>query len=62
MGMHIEMLEKIQSDILDEGVPISTILRKAKVLAAQLNSEKLQQWASSELDGYAEISDLPDIW
>ena len=56
----MDMLDQIQSDILDDEVPISAILRKAKVLAAQLNSEELKQWASSELDGYAEISDLPD--
>ncbi len=54
------MLQEIQSDILNHEVPVSAVLRKAKVLAAHLESEELQEWASLELDGYREISDLPD--
>ena len=43
------MLRHIQSDLLDQEVALSTILRKAKVLASQLRSEELGKWVSQEL-------------
>jgi len=45
----MEMLRHIQSDLLDQEVALSTILRKAKVLASQLRSEELGKWVSQEL-------------
>ncbi|MCH8878080.1 MAG: hypothetical protein IIA89_14880 [Chloroflexi bacterium] len=56
----MEILAQIQKDILNQEVPISAILRKAKVLAAQLESSELQEWASGELDGYQNLDSLPD--
>jgi hypothetical protein len=56
----VEILSQIQADILDEKVSLSTILRKAKVLAAELSSDELAAWAARELDGYNERSELPD--
>lgn len=56
----MEILAQIQKDILNQDVPISVILRKAKVLAAQLESSELQEWASGELDGYQNLESLPD--
>ncbi len=56
----MEILRQIQSDILNQGVSVSVILRKAKVLAAQLDSTELGEWASGELDGYDSFDDLPD--
>lgn len=56
----MEILRQIQSDILDQGVHVSVILRKAKVLAAQLDSRELGEWVSAELDGYNSFEDLPD--
>lgn len=56
----MDLLRQIQSDILDPNTEISVILRKARVLAAQLESSELGTWASSELDGYKSIEALPD--
>jgi hypothetical protein len=56
----MRMLQQIQSDVLDHNVPLSSILRKAKVFARQLKSEELEAWASQELDGYPSNSTLPD--
>jgi hypothetical protein len=56
----MNILEQIQTDLLNQDVPLSTILRKAKVLASQLHSEKLADWVSQELDGYKSDKDLPD--
>jgi AbiTii-like protein len=41
-------------------VPLSSTLRKARVLASQLNSDELANWASRELDGYQSVDELPD--
>src|SRR5260370_5408794 len=54
------MLQQIQGDLLNQGVALSTILRKAKVLASQLRSEELSNWVSQELDGYKSNDNLPD--
>lgn len=54
------ILERIQADLLDESVSLSTILREAKVLAYQLGSDELDNWASQELDGYESGDELPD--
>ena len=53
------MLRQIQTDLLDQKVALSNILRKAKVLASQLRSEELGKWVSQELDGYKPNDDLP---
>lgn len=57
----MEILKQIQSDLLmHPDVPLSTILRKAKVLASQLRSEELRNWVSQELDGFKSANELPD--
>lgn len=56
----MNILAEIQTDLLKQEVPLSTILRKAKVLASQLRSEELSNWVSRELDGYKSNDELPD--
>lgn len=56
----MNIIRQIQSDILDQQVSVSNILRKAKVLASQLGSLELGEWASAELDGYKSFDTLPD--
>jgi hypothetical protein len=56
----MEILNQIQADLLDPTVPLSNILRKAKVLATQLGSDELALWVSQELNGYENKSELPD--
>lgn len=56
-----EIINSIQSDILDPTVSISTILLKAKVLAHKLENERFKNWVRYELDGYPnESEELPD--
>lgn len=55
-----DILKQIQTDLLDSKVPLSTVLRKAKVLAHQLRSKELNDWVSQELDGYKSDVELPD--
>jgi len=56
----MEILPQIQADLLDPDVPLSAILRKAKVLASELRSDELAMWVAQELDGYEEPNELPD--
>lgn len=52
------LFSEIQNDILSE-VSISSILRKAKVLAFRLNSQELKEWVECELNGYKDQKDYP---
>ena len=54
------MISQIQAHIIDPEFPLSTILREAKVLASQIDSNELDEWISRELNGYADVSVLPD--
>jgi len=56
----MELLGQLQRDLLDEEVSLSTILRKARVLASHLHSAELGEWVARELDGYKQAEDLPD--
>ena len=56
----MDILRRIQADILDHKIPLSDILREAKVLASELSSEDLTSWVDQELNGYRENSGLPD--
>ena len=53
------LVAQLQKGVLDSSVPISDILRKAKVLAHLLKSEELKSWVDAELKGYASADDLP---
>ncbi len=54
------LVAQLQREVLDSSVPISDILRKAKVLATLLKSEEFKRWVDAELKGYASADDLPD--
>lgn len=56
----MDMLRQIQADLLNDEVRLPSILRKARVLAEQLDSEELSRWVRQELDGYSPDSALPD--
>ncbi|MGW3994326.1 AbiTii domain-containing protein [Amycolatopsis sp. NPDC004772] len=46
------LLAQIEADVLDGGVPISTLLQKIIVLGGKAKSEKMREWARHELNGY----------
>lgn len=51
---------ELQRDCLNSDVSVSTILRKAKVIASKLDLEDLKQWIHAELQGYnCSFDDLP---
>ena len=54
------LVAQIQKEVVDSGVPVSHILRKAKVLAIQLENEEFKSWIDAELKGYDNADDRPD--
>ena len=51
---------QLQTDCLDPSIPISTLLRKAKLIASKLALEGTEEWLESELNGYkCALNDLP---
>jgi hypothetical protein len=46
------IIEQLQIDAADPAVPVTTLLRRAKIAAAKLRLERLEQWMELELQGY----------
>jgi hypothetical protein len=55
----MNLFDEIQSDILS-AVPLSTVLRKAKVLAYGLKNQEFKDWIEHELKGYDGEDSLPE--
>ena len=53
------LLDDIENDATDSSVPVVDLLRKCKVLAARLKHQELANWASDELNGYANQETVP---
>lgn len=52
------LLEEIQQDIVNKRIDVTSILRKAKMLAHKLKSDELKNWVDLELRGYSEIDKI----
>ncbi|MBU6427709.1 MAG: hypothetical protein KGR26_01740 [Cyanobacteria bacterium REEB65] len=46
------LLRDIQATAVDEGSSLATVLRRAKILAARLAYQPLEEWVEKELNGY----------
>jgi hypothetical protein len=56
----MSLLREIQSAATGSSTEISTVLRKAKILAARLRNPEFEHWVDRELNGYdRDCSDLP---
>ncbi|MFF8866028.1 hypothetical protein ACF08B_28650 [Streptomyces sp. NPDC015139] len=51
-------LDRLEEDVLDEGRPLTPILRQVIALGGHAHSEQLRTWALRELQGY-EGTDVP---
>jgi hypothetical protein len=56
----VTLLQDIQAEATESTVPVSTVLRRAQILASRLGHEPLKQWTRSELQGYTDPDALPD--
>lgn len=54
------LLAQIEADVVDDTVPMSSLLQKCIVLGGQAGSEKMRDWARRELNGYAGTDMVPD--
>lgn len=55
----MSLLREIQSAAIDSSIPLASLLRKCKVLAARLGNEAFRVWIDKELNGYELTNDLP---
>lgn len=53
------LVEQLQAEALDPLVPVSELLRKAKVVAVKLELNEFLEWIESELGGY-KSNELPE--
>lgn len=53
------ILAQIEAGVVDDSVPISSLLQKCIVLGGQAGSEKMRDWARQELNGYS-AGPVPD--
>jgi hypothetical protein len=55
------LLAQIEASVVDDAVPLSSLLQTCLVLGGQAGSEKMRDWARHELNGYGRAPDsLPD--
>lgn len=55
----MNLVRQLRDDIVDDARPVSSVLRKAKILATRLDDPEMKQWLSLELNGYPTGSGLP---
>lgn len=58
----MSLLASIQNDIIDSSKPLAPALRKAQVLAYQLDNEEFKNWVDWELNGYSHEGDNLDTF
>lgn len=57
----MNLVKELQNDILDPEISLSSVLRKAKVLASTLGNEDFKKWVDNELNGYQKSNErIPD--
>ena len=55
-----KLLADMKLRLLDDSIPVSSILRMALVLSYENEDLKLREWVNAELDGYKEGVEVPD--
>ncbi len=53
------LVAQLQADALDDKVPVTTLLRKAKTVAAKLKLTDIEQWLKNEMTGYNDQQSVP---
>lgn len=54
------LLQEIKRDATDDKISLTVVLRKCKILAAELGNEKLAEWVGNEQNGYSDVEQCPD--
>lgn len=56
----MNLLQEIRDDLVSESASLSNTLRKARILAHDIDLSELQQWVRSELAGYPDPDTVPE--
>lgn len=56
----MNLLNDIQSDLVNESASLANTLRKAKILANRIGLSEFQEWVDSELSGYRDRESVPE--
>lgn len=56
----MSIVSALRGDVLDDNTSMSVCLRKAKVLATELDHEGFEAWVNSELFGYRDETKIPN--
>ncbi len=56
----MQLIDEIIRDLVDENAGLSNILRKAKILASELNVPEFKEWLVFELEGYPSEDSVPE--
>jgi AbiTii len=59
-GRRAGLLSQIEQDVLDDGKPIGSALRRCMLLGSRTGSSQLREWATLELKGYPVPAKVPD--
>lgn len=54
------LLADLKVNVLRPDYPIADLLRACLMLGSELGSEKLQRWATEELQGYPATDSVPE--
>ncbi|MFK0114137.1 hypothetical protein [Streptomyces sp. NPDC091217] len=56
----VHALDRLEQGVLDDAVPLATLLRQVVVIGGRASSRALQDWALQELQGYTDLNvELP---
>jgi len=53
------LIEQLQADATSAQVPVTELLRRAKLIAAKLGLEDFRKWVDAELNGYSSDTEAP---
>src|SRR6266487_3176207 len=59
-GQGTGLLSQIEQDVLDDGKPLGTALRKCMLMGSRTGSSQLREWATLELKGYPIRGEVPE--
>ncbi|MDE0630641.1 MAG: hypothetical protein OXH73_03975 [Caldilineaceae bacterium] len=55
----MSLLNDIRTDLVNESASLANTLRKAKILAREINLPEFREWVESELNGYQDVQKIP---
>lgn len=53
-------IKELQKEVNDSNMPLSSLLRKAKIIASKLEQKEFLEWLDKELNGYSKDESVPE--